>query len=302
MAVLIEAISVVIKRSSIDKKFPGGWDAFVQEVPNQTLCTDGKLVRVGFMTPDDVGQYVKSLESNGIYYLKNDEACDLVVADMLKGFPVKCDWAKYSEVPFGDDNLRKIKICQGVEDDDETIFFPDGWEFENSISFNESSAFIPDEEIEERLDFLKKAENGVNVYLDKKTGKEIFISENNEIKIMTSQEIHDFGIEIASGLLEKEGYEIQTVNNELGLDPQIIAKKENQSAYIAIRTGCYPGEGQLEESDHSKMKVLAELEGAVPFFVSVGIANSDSKTEEGMSIPVRGAGFNAKWSGLIKIT
>ena len=300
MAVLIEATSVVIRRSSIDKKFPGGWDAFVQEVPNQTMCTDGKLVRVGFMTPDDVGQYVNSLESNGLIYLKNDEACDLVVADMLKGFPVKCDWAKYSKVPFGGDNSKIIRICQEVEDDDETIFFPDVWEFEGSISDKGSSAFIPNEEIEERLDFLKKAENGVNVYLDKKTGKEIFVSENDDVKIMTSHEIHDFGIEIASGLLEKDGYEIQSVNNELGLNPQIIAKKENQSAYIAIRTGCYPGEGQLEESDHSKMKDLAELNGAVPFFVSVGIANSDTKT--GMSIPVKGAGFNAKCSGLIKIT
>ena len=92
------------------------------------------------------------------------------------------------------------------------------------------------------------------------------------------------------------------VKKELGLNPQIIAKKENHSAYIAIRTGCYPGEGQLEESDHSKMKELAELDGAVPFFVSVGIANSDSKTEEGMGIPIKGAGFNAKRSGLIKIT
>ena len=119
---------------------------------------------------------------------------------------------------------------------------------------------------------------------------------------MTSQEIHDYGIQIASNLLEKESYEIQGVNNELGLNPQIIAKKENQSSYIAIRTGCYPGEGQLEESDHSKMKELAELVGAVPFFGSVGIANSDSKTEEGMGIPVKGAGFNAKWFGLKKIS
>ena len=52
---------------------------------------------------------------------------------------------------------------------------------------------------------------------------------------MTSQEIHDFGIQIASNLLEKESYEIQGVNNELGLNPHIIAEKENQSSYIAIR-------------------------------------------------------------------
>ena len=31
---------------------------------------------------------------------------------MLKGFPVKCDWAKYSEVSFGGDNSKKIRILK----------------------------------------------------------------------------------------------------------------------------------------------------------------------------------------------
>ena len=58
MAILVEAISVVIKRSVIDQKFPGGWEAFVEDCPNRTLCADSALARVGFMTPVDVESYV----------------------------------------------------------------------------------------------------------------------------------------------------------------------------------------------------------------------------------------------------
>ena len=54
MAVLCEAISVVVRRDAIDKYFKGGWIKFVDDVPNSTMCTDGELVRVGFMTPNSV--------------------------------------------------------------------------------------------------------------------------------------------------------------------------------------------------------------------------------------------------------
>jgi methanogenic corrinoid protein MtbC1 len=60
---------------------------------------------------------------------------------------------------------------------------------------------------------------------------------------MTTEEIHDFGIEIVSNQLKKEGYEIQSVNTELGKNPQIITKKETQLAFIAVRTACYPEKG-----------------------------------------------------------
>jgi hypothetical protein len=68
VAILVEAISVVIKRSAIDKNFPGGWDAFVEDCPNQTLCADSGLSRVGFMSPVDVESYVKHLEEIGLVY------------------------------------------------------------------------------------------------------------------------------------------------------------------------------------------------------------------------------------------
>lgn len=66
MTVLIEAISVVIRADRLLDVYPGGWDAFRNDVPNATMCADNELVRVGFMTPQDVEDYVGKLSDIGL--------------------------------------------------------------------------------------------------------------------------------------------------------------------------------------------------------------------------------------------
>ena len=56
------------RRDSIDKYFKGGWVRFQQNIPNSTMCTDGELVRVGFMSPNAVQEYVESLEASGLQF------------------------------------------------------------------------------------------------------------------------------------------------------------------------------------------------------------------------------------------
>jgi hypothetical protein len=67
MAVLVEAISVVLRRASIARSYPGGWDGFVEAVPNTTLCYDDDIARVGFMSPPDVERYVTDLQRCGLH-------------------------------------------------------------------------------------------------------------------------------------------------------------------------------------------------------------------------------------------
>jgi hypothetical protein len=121
-------------------------------------------------------------------------------------------------------------------------------------------------------------------------------------KQMTMQEIHDFGIEIVFNQLKKEGYEIQNVNTEFGVNPQIVGKKGNQLAFVAVRTACYPGKGQLEKPVHFQMIEHADKNSAIPYFASVGIANADATTEKEMAIPVKGAGFHVAYEGMVIIT
>jgi hypothetical protein len=51
MALLVESISVVVRRDAIDRYFAGRWDGLAARVPNATPCTDGRSARVGFMDP-----------------------------------------------------------------------------------------------------------------------------------------------------------------------------------------------------------------------------------------------------------
>jgi len=69
MAVLVEAVSVIIKASAIQEKYPGGWKKFKANLPNRTMCTDGELIRVGFMVPGDARAFVRELESFGFVSL-----------------------------------------------------------------------------------------------------------------------------------------------------------------------------------------------------------------------------------------
>jgi len=84
MSVLIEATSVLIKKSVIDNKWLGGWQAFVQDVPNQTLYFDNMLVRVGFMSDAYAKSYVEKLIEKGVVCFSDDGIDDLAIVNQLQ--------------------------------------------------------------------------------------------------------------------------------------------------------------------------------------------------------------------------
>lgn len=119
---------------------------------------------------------------------------------------------------------------------------------------------------------------------------------------MSPEEIHNFGIEVVSNYLKKDGYEIISVNGELGFNPQIIATKNGSKAFVVTRTACYPNNGILEDSTHFEMINFAEKHNATPYFASVGICNAEGKNEEEMSLPIKGGGFFVSYNGMLIIT
>ena len=177
MAILIEAISVVIKRSAIDKKYPGGWEEFVEDAPNETLCADSTLVRVGFMSPVDVESYVNYLENKGFVYLYDGEANDLVVVDQQRGLSATCNWLNFGHINLDDDPSRRVAGCQAVDETDKTLLTPDGWKYEGSLS--QTFVFAPTEQVEKSLKFLRH-ENGLDVYYNKLTDKKVYLGRTGE--------------------------------------------------------------------------------------------------------------------------
>ena len=190
MAVLCEAISVVTKRDSIDAFYKGGWAAFQNDVPNETICTDEELVRVGFMSPDAVGAYIEKLEANGLQFqpkkkllgLFNSSRAvnDIVVIDQHQGPTTPCEWVEFVKRPFGEKG-EEVSMCwlfegervigaSGIYMKGATMNFatPARWSHEKS-----SVQFAEEEEFGSNYEFLR-TENGLDVFRDIKTGKEVF--------------------------------------------------------------------------------------------------------------------------------
>ena len=181
MAVLIEVISVVVRRDAIDRTFDGGWRAFVSSVPNATLCTDDQLVRVGFMEPKAVEKFVKVLEAAGLVFLRPGKCVDIAVVDQQRGPTMPCEWLEFARIPFGKPGGRAAacwlfegpRLAAGIHFPGKSIDLatPNGWTFEGSIS--ERFSFVPNEDVGVRLKYLR-TEGGLDVFLDTSAGREVF--------------------------------------------------------------------------------------------------------------------------------
>src|SRR5439155_1704295 len=86
MAVLVEAITVVVRCSTLDEKYPGGAAEYQVDAPNRTFCTDGELTAFAFMHPDDVGSHIERLRQEGIRFMNDDGSSDeIAVVDRTVG-------------------------------------------------------------------------------------------------------------------------------------------------------------------------------------------------------------------------
>lgn len=119
---------------------------------------------------------------------------------------------------------------------------------------------------------------------------------------MSREEIHAFGIEVVAKQLIKEGIVVEVINTQIGLDPQIRARKSGVLSFIVVRTACYPDKGMLDPDVHFQMIEYADKHQAIPYFASVGIGNATGKSDKEMSIPIKGAGFYIAYNGLLIIT
>ncbi|MEP7213247.1 MAG: hypothetical protein ABI791_09245 [Acidobacteriota bacterium] len=124
-------------------------------------------------------------------------------------------------------------------------------------------------------------------------------------ELMTEADIHAFGIEIVFKQLEKDEWIIESADAlaDQKSEPQIVASKLGERAFFIVRTDVYPKRGRFEEGNEVYETLVrhAKAHGASCYFASVGIANSEGKTEEAMSVPVRGVAYNVEFNGLVQM-
>jgi len=123
MAIVLECINVIVRKTTLEAKYPGGLAQYTVDCPNMTFREDEHLTRVGFMDGDEAHDFAKSLENNGLVYKRtlipnekidilklllrkqfSHQYVDIAIVDMLGGISagMKCDWLavrRYSGKP-----------------------------------------------------------------------------------------------------------------------------------------------------------------------------------------------------------
>lgn len=185
MSVLVEAFSVITRKDRITECYPGGMDGFLQDCPNRTACFDDHLVRVGFMDPDSVREFVTNLEKHRLVH--RDEygrAQDLVVANQGQGPTTPCDWAEFFGVNLSG---ASVEICRLAGTDSLRLACPGGWSPEKAA---QSLVYVPSNETESRMEFLRE-ENGLIVCRDRVTGKIMYSPNAKMAREAESTKSHD---------------------------------------------------------------------------------------------------------------
>lgn len=263
MSVLVEAISVIIRRDSLDRQFNGGWDGFVGTVPNQTFCFDDHLARVGFMNPSDVEAFIAMLESQGLEF-RNDagEAIDLVVVDQLRGSTLAAPWLGFAKLEIEGGG---VSACWLQGEVDSGLAVPIGWKLDGSISAK--TLFVSAEDTEDRITFLRR-DGDIDVYLDLRTGKEVFagrpmVEGGGSASVFTQFEklFH------ATLQIEAEIEPLKALGDTRGLAP-LIERLENDLLFKAESLA--NGQGKDMAASHFVvgliLRVLSRQDQAEPHF------------------------------------
>ena len=111
-------------------------------------------------------------------------------------------------------------------------------------------------------------------------------------------------MEIVFGQLEEAGWAIESTDvlADRESHPQLIANKDGETGFFVVRTAMYPERGRIEGEDvFQKLVRHAKAHGASCYFASVSIANSEGKSEEEMSVPVKGVAYQVALDGLVKM-
>lgn len=123
VSVLVEAISVIVKVSAINRSFHGGLSAYQQSIPNNTFCSDGALARVGFMDPRDVQVWLEQILASSRLGINpvTGESVTTVVVDQMTGPTAPCKWVSTAHHPDG------YRYAWLTENEPGTFASPDDW-------------------------------------------------------------------------------------------------------------------------------------------------------------------------------
>jgi hypothetical protein len=135
MAVVVGAISVIIRVEAVKKSFFGGVANFVKLIPNKTMCSDGLLCRVGFMALEDAEFFINQMFANGLAETADEsvENQEIAIATQNSGLLFPCAWIEVAEVNLlNEEGAVLVASLKGVAP--LPLAVPVGWTYEDHKS------------------------------------------------------------------------------------------------------------------------------------------------------------------------
>lgn len=168
MSVLIEALTLVVRKRELDIRYPGGTDAFLQaalelEAPPRFICNgDPHLVNLSFSDPDHLAPCVALLEAHGFMDVDDGKLVDMAYVDQHFGPTMPCDWLEWRRHPDG----FTYAWLAGTEPGD--MATDEDWTPERSRGMKRF-----DVRDEPGRMFRLAEEDGIETWLDTRTGKQV---------------------------------------------------------------------------------------------------------------------------------
>ena len=128
MAVLVQAVTVIIVNSALEQRFPGGLRAFEQSWSGPTYCSDGRISAVAFMSLEDARRFTTLLAARGFADPWATPARDIAVAIQGQGLLTPADWLKVDRRALDETpNAPEVTTARLVGEELETFSAPPGW-------------------------------------------------------------------------------------------------------------------------------------------------------------------------------
>ncbi|HEX6576662.1 MAG TPA: hypothetical protein VF042_16960 [Gemmatimonadaceae bacterium] len=166
MSVLVEAVSIVVKRAALDCKYPGGTAEFLcmlasrRSAEHRFVCSDTNLICLSYFTPDAADRGAETLLKAGLIDIDDNEFIDFAMVDQHYGPTLQCTWLAWQREPPGFTRAWLAGELPGG------LSVPDGWTPEGARNIKR----IDIREIPDKAMKLAE-ENGVETWLDFTTGR-----------------------------------------------------------------------------------------------------------------------------------
>lgn len=275
MSILVEAITVIFRNATADSLIAGGADEVRRNAPNKTFRSDGLLSAIGFMTPEDTERFVNSLKQVGFIFFEDGRCVDIAVCDQHRGFTESCDWLGTEQDHQG------VRFSWLLGHEVGQMAVQDGWTMDDSLY--STGSFLADDAPDDHMEFLR-TDNGLNVYLNKKTGKEVYVGrpfeDVDDIHTRKSKNlIFSAAVKMAVDALTADGWMFINADTDRNAKRHLNLRYRNQNGVVfldvtwnGIPLSDFDGVAQ------QNFISLAKNMNSIPLLISVDIKGDATKT------------------------